>query len=70
MDEVRKALTERNGVITNLVLVVGLEHAKSSGSITLQSSDPLQPPLIDPAFFSNEDDVKVYVEGNVFFDYI
>lgn len=61
--EVVKALTQRNGTISNTIMVVGLQQSKSSGKIRLQSSDPFQPPLIDPAFFSNEDDVDVYLEG-------
>ena len=37
---------------------------KSRGSITLQSSDPLDPPIVDPNFLSHPEDVAIMVEGN------
>ncbi|KAF2350100.1 Glucose-methanol-choline oxidoreductase C-terminal [Trinorchestia longiramus] len=36
---------------------------KSRGSITLRSSDPADPPLIDPNFLSHPDDVELLVKG-------
>ncbi|KAF2367609.1 Glucose-methanol-choline oxidoreductase C-terminal [Trinorchestia longiramus] len=36
---------------------------KSRGSITLRSSDPADPPLIDPNFLSHPDDVELFVKG-------
>ncbi len=40
-----------------------LMHPKSKGWIRLKSSDPYEPPLIEPNFFDDEQDLKVLVEG-------
>ncbi|KAK5644069.1 hypothetical protein RI129_007914 [Pyrocoelia pectoralis] len=42
-----------------------LLHPKSSGSITLRSSDPFEYPVINPNFFSdpNEEDMNTLLEG-------
>lgn len=49
----------KNGV----TVLPTLLHSKSRGTIRLQSSDPNDPPLIDPQFLSHPDDVKILVEG-------
>ncbi|KAF2349775.1 Glucose-methanol-choline oxidoreductase C-terminal [Trinorchestia longiramus] len=36
---------------------------KSRGSITLRSSDPADPPLIDPNYLSHPDDVELFVKS-------
>lgn len=36
---------------------------KSRGSVRLRSADPMDSPLIDPAYFSHPDDVKLQIEG-------
>ncbi|MCA8894463.1 MAG: glucose-methanol-choline oxidoreductase, partial [Amphiplicatus sp.] len=36
---------------------------KSRGSVRLQSPDPLAPPLIDPNFLSDEDDLRRLLKG-------
>jgi choline dehydrogenase len=36
---------------------------KSRGSVTLQSADPFQPPLIDPGFLTHPDDLAVSIKG-------
>ncbi len=36
---------------------------KSRGSLTLASSDPAKPPLIDPNFLSEDDDLEVLLRG-------
>jgi choline dehydrogenase len=36
---------------------------RSSGSVKLRSSDPFDPPLIDPGYLSDEDDVRVLLHG-------
>ncbi|XP_072022666.1 alcohol dehydrogenase [acceptor]-like [Amphiura filiformis] len=38
-------------------------HPRSVGEITLASSDPMQPPLIDPRYLEDPLDVEVLVEG-------
>jgi len=40
-----------------------LLYPKSQGEITLRSADPTQPPLIDPRYFSDDDDLRVLVDG-------
>ena len=42
---------------------VCLLRPKSRGSVKLQSADPLDAPLIDPAFLEHTDDLDVLVEG-------
>lgn len=48
-----------NGILIN----PNVTHPKSRGTIRLASTDPYDPPLIDPNTFSHPDDVKVLVEG-------
>ena len=40
-----------------------LTRPKSRGTVTLHSSDPLDPPLIDPNYLSHPDDVETFVRG-------
>ena len=40
-----------------------LLRPKSTGEVTLKSSDPFDDPLIDPKFLSHPDDMKVMIEG-------
>ncbi|XP_069986833.1 glucose dehydrogenase [FAD, quinone] [Penaeus vannamei] len=40
-----------------------LTRAKSRGSITLQSNNPKDPPVIDPNYLSHPDDVKNIIRG-------
>lgn len=42
---------------------VCLLRPQSRGQITLAHADPLQAPLIDPAFLSNDEDLEVMVKG-------
>ncbi len=36
---------------------------ESAGRVTLRSGDPLEPPLIDPAYLSGPEDLRVLVDG-------
>ncbi|GFS52745.1 hypothetical protein TNCV_2995481 [Trichonephila clavipes] len=38
-------------------------HPKSKGEVTLRSSDPYDPPIIDPNYFSHPEDMEVTVAG-------
>ena len=40
-----------------------LLRPKSTGEVTLKSSDPFDDPLIDPKFLSHPDDMKVMIQG-------
>ena len=40
-----------------------LLHPKSVGQLKLASADPMEPPLIDPAFLTHPDDIKTLIEG-------
>ena len=42
---------------------VALQNSQSRGSIKLQSSNPEDPPLIDPNYLGNEHDVLILMEG-------
>ncbi|GFT74078.1 glucose dehydrogenase [Nephila pilipes] len=40
-----------------------IQHPKSKGEVTLRSSNPYDPPIIDPKYFSHPDDMDVIVAG-------
>lgn len=40
-----------------------LEHPLSRGSVHISSSNPLEPPTIDPGYFRNEIDAKILAAG-------
>lgn len=40
-----------------------LLHPKSKGTITLQTKDPFDPPLIDPHYLEHPDDVRSFIKG-------
>ncbi|MGR5069364.1 MULTISPECIES: GMC family oxidoreductase [Vibrio] len=42
---------------------VTLLRPKSRGTVTIQSSDPYEAPLIDPNFFSHPDDMPLMIKG-------
>ncbi|XP_050723768.1 glucose dehydrogenase [FAD, quinone]-like [Eriocheir sinensis] len=44
-------------------LLISLLRPKSIGSVTLQSSDPDVPPLIDPKYLAQEDDLEMLIKG-------
>ena len=56
-----EGLTEpdRHGFSTGIVAL----QPRSVGSLTLRSTDPLEPPEIDYALLSDPDDLRVLVEG-------
>lgn len=45
------------------ILFPYLGQPRSVGSITLNSSDPFDPPLIDPNYYSNPEDLEILKEG-------
>lgn len=47
-----------------------LLHPKSKGTVKLQSTDPFDPPLIDPQYLTHSEDVKTFLRGNFHFMYI
>nr|XP_039260726.1 choline dehydrogenase, mitochondrial-like [Styela clava] len=48
----------------NTALLLGVQHPKSKGAIRLNSTNPFNQPIIDPNYLSEEDDIKMYIEGN------
>lgn len=46
-----------------LICFVQQLHPKSRGTVTLQSSNPYDPPLIDPNYLDDPQDVEDLVEG-------
>ncbi|KAL5010862.1 hypothetical protein ScPMuIL_013167 [Solemya velum] len=47
------------GFVNYIILL----HGKSRGSITLQSTDPFIPPLIDPNYLEHPGDTKTFIKG-------
>ncbi|XP_066248457.1 glucose dehydrogenase [FAD, quinone]-like [Euwallacea similis] len=47
----------------SLTILPVLLHPKSRGTIRLQSKDPLTPPLIDPQYLTEPEDVEVLIRG-------
>lgn len=65
--DVEAAVTAKAGDWPHFVSVTsGLQRALSKGSLTLQSSDPLVPPLIDPRHLSHPRDLPAIVNGLTF----
>ncbi|XP_077979895.1 alcohol dehydrogenase [acceptor]-like [Glandiceps talaboti] len=46
-----------------LVILPCLLHPKSVGKLTLKSTNPLEPPLMDPHYLEDPDDVKTMIEA-------
>lgn len=57
----QRILEESGGTFftTNILL-----HPKSRGTIRLQSTDPFNPPLIDPNYLDHPDDITNFLKGN------
>ena len=47
----------------SFVVVVSLGRPKGCGELKLASTDPFQPPLIDPKYLHDPDDRQVFLEG-------
>lgn len=47
----------------NFTIIPVILHPKSRGYIGLKSNNPLDPPLMNPNFLANEEDVNVLIEG-------
>lgn len=57
----QRILEESGGTFftTNILL-----HPKSRGTIRLQSTDPFNPPLIDPNYLDHPYDITNFLKGN------
>ncbi|XP_077993676.1 glucose dehydrogenase [FAD, quinone]-like [Glandiceps talaboti] len=44
-------------------LIPGLLHPKSVGNLKLKSKDPLEPPLMDPHYLEEQEDVETMIRG-------
>jgi choline dehydrogenase-like flavoprotein len=49
--------------ITQVSLLMCLEHPLSRGTVHITTSDPLDPPRIDPGYFRNPVDLKILAAG-------
>lgn len=64
-DTMKQSCSEAmNNTGNSFMSFVVLLHPKSRGTIQLQSSDPLDPPLIDPNYLDHPDDLKALLKGN------
>lgn len=48
---------------TNAQGIVGVFHPKSRGTVTLQSNDPKDRPLINPNLLSDDSDIEILIRG-------
>ncbi|KAM3963778.1 ecdysone oxidase-like [Aphomia sociella] len=55
-------LSNANKITEILLTIIALLHPKSKGSIQLKSKDPENNPLIFMNYFSNEDDLNLFVD--------
>lgn len=53
-----------------LSLLICLEHPLSRGTVHITTSDPQQPPEIDPGYFRNEVDAKILAAGMKWMDQV
>ncbi|XP_078317407.1 glucose dehydrogenase [FAD, quinone]-like [Crassostrea virginica] len=61
---VRDAMgVSKKGVESYFLLPIILLHPKSKGTVRLQSTDPFDPPLIDPQYLEHPDDVKTFLKA-------
>ncbi|KAL3868279.1 hypothetical protein ACJMK2_041106 [Sinanodonta woodiana] len=58
MNEIHSKLPEEG-----FYAFVALMHPKSKGTIRLRSRDPFDPPIIDPNYLSEEEDIKTFIKG-------
>lgn len=67
-DDLAKPLIKfiQDSKIKTYAIMPTLLHPQSVGSITLQSADPLQHPIIQPNYLQHPGDVKTLVEGMKF----
>ncbi|KAK3103277.1 hypothetical protein FSP39_018107 [Pinctada imbricata] len=56
---IKLAKQNRNAFLISPVLL----HPKSHGTVTLQSTDPFDPPIIDPQYLTEKADVDVLMKG-------
>ena len=59
IEAVTDAASKSNGCTLNAYFL----HPRSRGSVTLRSADPHQPPIIDPNFLAEQDDLDRTVES-------
>ncbi|XP_077980699.1 glucose dehydrogenase [FAD, quinone]-like [Glandiceps talaboti] len=55
----REEMKKKKGMI----IFVGLMHPKSVGKLWLKSLDPLEPPLMDPRYLEDHEDVETMIGG-------
>lgn len=60
-DTIPSCSTESNDDSEAFLLCATLLRPRSRGTVRLSSSDPLEPPLIDPNYLADERDIKVLV---------
>ncbi|KAJ8315043.1 hypothetical protein KUTeg_007193 [Tegillarca granosa] len=53
----------QSNTINAFSILPTLLHPKSKGTITLQTKDPFDPPLIDPHYLEHPDDVRSFIKG-------
>ncbi|KAK3585264.1 hypothetical protein CHS0354_006316 [Potamilus streckersoni] len=61
-DDIKKEMRSKLPV-EGFVGLVGLLHPKSRGTIRLRSRDPFDPPIIQPNYLAEKDDVKTFIRG-------
>ncbi|XP_060575885.1 L-sorbose 1-dehydrogenase-like [Ruditapes philippinarum] len=62
-DEIADEYIQKDESLHGLSTTVCLTHPHSTGNLKLRSTDPFDPPLIDPQYFTDKRDVETMIGG-------
>lgn len=63
LTEEYQAATAQTNNLTDIKIYILLLHPESVGEVKLKSNDPIDKPIINPKFFSNDADIETMYEA-------